>query len=82
MYITSIDVLNTLLYNGTLAKAALVGAKTVNVPGPARVSARPAALTAASRVEKFFSSAITSSAMLLLATRGAGLGGEEGSSRV
>ena len=34
-----------------MSKAALVGAKTVNGPGLARVSARPAALTAARRVE-------------------------------
>ena len=35
---------------GSLAKAALVGAKTVNGPGPDSVSTRPAALTAATRV--------------------------------
>ncbi len=35
---------------GSLAKASLVGAKTVNGPGELRVSTRPAALTAATRV--------------------------------
>src|ERR1019366_1952465 len=35
---------------GNLSKASLVGAKTVNGPGPSRVSTRPAALTAATRV--------------------------------
>src|SRR3954464_7828993 len=35
---------------GSLPKAALVGAKTVNGPAPERVSTRPAALTAATRV--------------------------------
>src|SRR5215468_9630776 len=38
---------------GSLANAALVGAKTVNGPGPARVSTRPAALTAVTSVVKF-----------------------------
>src|SRR4028118_1335080 len=37
---------------GSLAKAALVGAKTVKGPLPLSVSARPAAWTAATRVEK------------------------------
>src|ERR1019366_942967 len=36
--------------DGNLSKASLVGAKTVNGPGPSRVSTRPAALTAATRV--------------------------------
>src|ERR1700684_147458 len=35
---------------GSLSKASLVGAKTVKGPGPDRVSTRPAALTAATRV--------------------------------
>src|ERR1700722_20664794 len=35
---------------GSLLKAALVGAKTVKGPAPLRVSTRPAALTAATRV--------------------------------
>ena len=35
---------------GSLAKASSVGAKTVKGPGPSRVSTRPAALTAATRV--------------------------------
>src|SRR5580704_10790091 len=35
---------------GSLAKASLVGAKTVNGPGPSRVSTRPAAFTAATSV--------------------------------
>src|SRR6202007_3411395 len=35
---------------GSLPKAALVGANTVNGPLPSRVSTRPAALTAATRV--------------------------------
>ena len=38
---------------GSLSKAALVGAKTVNVPFPLRVSASPAAFTAASNVESW-----------------------------
>ena len=38
---------------GILANAALVGAKTVNGPGPDRVSTRPAASTAVSNVVKF-----------------------------
>src|SRR5688572_4441320 len=37
---------------GNFAKAASVGAKTVNGPAPCSVSARPAALTAATRVLK------------------------------
>ncbi len=35
---------------GSMANAALVGAKTVNGPGPFSVSTNPAALTAATRV--------------------------------
>src|ERR1700756_1468633 len=35
---------------GSLAKASLVGANTVNGPGPSSVSTRPAALTAATSV--------------------------------
>ena len=35
---------------GSLAKAALVGANTVNGPGPDSVSTRPAAFTAATSV--------------------------------
>ena len=35
---------------GSLSNAALVGANTVNRPGPERVSTSPAALTAATRV--------------------------------
>ena len=35
---------------GSLAKAALVGANTVNGPGPYSVSTRPAAFTAATSV--------------------------------
>ena len=35
---------------GSAAKASLVGAKTVNGPGPSSVSTRPAALTAATSV--------------------------------
>ena len=38
---------------GSLSNAALVGAKTVNVPFPLRVSASPAAFTAASNVESW-----------------------------
>src|SRR4051794_37943680 len=37
---------------GILAKASLVGAKMVKGPGPLRVSPRPAAVTAATRVER------------------------------
>jgi hypothetical protein len=35
---------------GSMAKAALVGANTVNGPSPCRVGTRPAAFTAATRV--------------------------------
>ena len=38
--------------SGILAKASLLGANTVKGPSPARVSTRPAAWRAASRVEK------------------------------
>ena len=38
---------------GIFSKAALSGAKTVNGPGPDRVSARPAACTALTRVVRF-----------------------------
>ena len=38
---------------GSLSNAAFVGAKTVNVPAPLRVSASPAALTAANNVESW-----------------------------
>ena len=38
--------------SGSLAKASLVGAKTVKSPFPLRVGAKPAALTAAKRVER------------------------------
>merc|ERR1719273_300484 len=48
---------------GTLANASLVGAKTVNVPSPLRVSTRPAALTAVTRVDKL-GVAIAAAAML------------------
>src|SRR3954451_9423807 len=37
---------------GILAKAAFVGANTVNGPGPESVSVRPAAFTAVTSVEK------------------------------
>ena len=37
---------------GSFAKAALVGAKTVNGPGPDRVSTRPAAFTAVTSVDR------------------------------
>ena len=37
---------------GILAKASLVGAKTVNGPLPLSVSTKPAACTAATRVDK------------------------------
>merc|ERR1719266_2864434 len=57
---------------GTLANASLVGAKTVNVPSPLRVSTRPAALTAVTRVDKL-GVAIAAAAMLgNSATLGAG----------
>ena len=36
--------------SGSLANASLVGAKTVNGPGPSRVCTRPAAFTAATKV--------------------------------
>merc|ERR1719486_646390 len=48
---------------GTLAKASLFGAKMVNVPSPLRVSTRPAALTAVTRVDKL-GVAIAAAAML------------------
>ena len=38
---------------GSFSNAALIGAKTVNVPFPLRVSASPAAFTAASNVESW-----------------------------
>ena len=38
---------------GSFSKAAFVGAKTVNGPGPDRVSTSPAALTAATSVVRF-----------------------------
>merc|ERR1711962_1829223 len=38
--------------SGSLAKASLVGAKTVKSPFPLRVGAKPAAFTAAKRVER------------------------------
>merc|ERR1719412_2504920 len=50
---------------GILAKALLVGANTVKGPSPARVSTRPAAFTAAKRVERS-GVAIASSAMFLV----------------
>merc|ERR1719221_2210090 len=55
---------------GTLAKAALVGANTVKGPSLVRVSTRPAALTAASRVESW-GAAMASSAMFLDGAAGA-----------
>merc|ERR1719383_221106 len=61
---------------GILAKASFVGAKTVKVPGPDRVSARPAAFTAANRVLNLSSPAAIS-AMPMVGTAlglGAGLG--------
>merc|ERR1719225_2482927 len=50
---------------GILAKALLVGANTVKGPSPARVSTRPAAFTAAKRVERS-GVAMASSAMFLV----------------
>ena len=38
--------------SGSLAKASFVGANTVKSPSPLNVSARPAALTAASNVDR------------------------------
>ena len=65
---------------GSLAKAASVGAKTVNGPGPWRVSTRPAAFTAATSVVWSFEAAAFST-MFLLAYIGApptiGLAGVE-----
>merc|ERR1719474_530932 len=49
---------------GIFKKASLVGANTVNVPGPDRVSTRPAAFTAAKRVLNL-GSPTTISAILL-----------------
>src|SRR3989344_3942674 len=49
---------------GSLANAASVGAKTVNGPGDASVSTRPAALTAATSVLRF-GAALASSTMFL-----------------
>merc|ERR1719362_1415563 len=51
--------------DGILAKASLVGAKTVKGPSLVRVSTRPAALTAARRVESW-GVAMASSAMFLV----------------
>ena len=51
--------------SGTLAKASLVGANTVKGPSPARVSTRPAALTAAKRVDNC-GVAMASSAMFFV----------------
>merc|ERR1711962_380477 len=55
---------------GIFKKASFVGANTVNVPGPDRVSTRPAAFTAANSVLNL-GSPTTISAILL---EGAGLG--------
>src|SRR5580698_5514166 len=49
---------------GSLAKASLVGAKTVNGPAPFRVSTRPAAFTAATRV--VWSAELTALSMMSL----------------
>ena len=38
--------------SGSLANASLVGAKTVKSPSPLSVAAKPAALTAAKRVDR------------------------------
>lgn len=53
------------LSTGTLSKAALVGAKTVNGPGAASLSIMPAALRAVWRVEKCSFSAIRAATLLL-----------------
>ena len=55
---------------GSLAKASLVGAKTVNGPGEESVSTRPAALTAATRVV-WMGELIAFCTMVLLAYMGA-----------
>ena len=56
----------------TFSKATFVGAKTVKGPGPLRVSTRPAALTAARRVENLeldtTSSAIVGGTDLFMST--------------
>jgi len=57
---------------GILAKASLVGAKTVKGPSPDKVSTSPAALTAASRVERA-GVAMASSAIVLVGAGGADL---------
>ena len=51
---------------GKAAKAALVGANTVNGPGPFKVSTKPAALTAATRV--VWSLELTALSMMSLLT--------------
>ena len=55
-----------------MAKASLVGAKTVKGPAPARVSTRPAAVTAATNVLNL-SSPTAISTMFLEALGAAGL---------
>ena len=55
-----------------MAKASLVGAKTVKGPAPARVSTRPAAVTAATSVLNL-SSPTAISTMFLVALGAAGL---------
>jgi hypothetical protein len=52
---------------GNAANASSVGAKTVNGPGPLKVSPNPAAVTAATNVPKFPADDATST-MLLTAT--------------
>merc|ERR1719322_2018624 len=44
--------LNCSTFSGTLANASLWGANTVKEPSPSRVSTKPAALTAVTRVER------------------------------
>merc|ERR1712106_740788 len=58
--------------SGILAKASLVGAKTVKGLSPDKVSTSPAALTAASRVERA-GVAMASSAIVLVGAGGADL---------
>ena len=57
---------------GIFAKASLVGAKTVKGPSPDKVSTKPAALTAANRVERA-GVAMASSAIVFVGAGGADL---------
>ena len=63
------------IHNLTLSNASLVGAKTVNGPADARVSTRPAALTAANRVENLKIQIIMKNSWVSCPVRGRIFGG-------